>query len=81
MPQDPNCVVCNAVRPNLCGICTDCEGCFGEHCQCDPCAHGKTRDEECGFCMRGFALSLSDVMVMRDNMADDIEWLTGGLNV
>ena len=81
MPRDSECIVCNAGRPNLQAICTDCDGCMVEHCQCDPCQHGKTRAEECVFCQRGFALPLSDVMVMRDNVEDDINWLLGEQNV
>jgi hypothetical protein len=50
MARDPNCDFCLEVQ----GVCTECDGCFGEHCQCDPCAHNKFRDEACVFCVRGF---------------------------
>ena len=76
MPRDPNCAVCNAGRPNLRGICTDCNGCMIEHCQCDPCQHNKKRSEECVFCERFFALI--DLLPLRDNTEDDIKWLFGG---
>jgi hypothetical protein len=34
------------------GCCTECHGCFGEHCECDPCAHGQARNQNCVFCGR-----------------------------
>jgi hypothetical protein len=34
------------------GICIYCDGCFINCCTCDPCQHGKRRDEECVFCER-----------------------------
>lgn len=37
------------------GMCTECGGCFGEHCYCSPCAHGKLRTEDCVFCSREVA--------------------------
>ena len=37
------------------GVCTECEGCFGAHCHCDPCQHGKSRNAECVFCVRMIA--------------------------
>ena len=49
--KDPTCDYCSEVY----GVCTECAGCFGEHCQCDPCQHGKARVEECVFCQRGFS--------------------------
>jgi hypothetical protein len=33
------------------GICTICEESM-KTCQCDPCQHGRTRQEECVFCER-----------------------------
>ncbi len=50
--KDPNCDFCNAGAPCLQGICVYCDGCFGEHCQCDPCQHGKAGYVECVFCGR-----------------------------
>lgn len=72
--KDPNCDFCLAVR----GVCTDCEGCFGGHCQCDPCQHGKARAEECVFCSRGF-VPLTDAMVKAepDNVQAALDWLLG----
>jgi hypothetical protein len=48
MARDPNCDFCLGAY----GICTECEGCMFDHCECDPCAHGKARIEECIFCDR-----------------------------
>jgi len=45
---NPSCDFCQAGY----GVCTECGGCFGEHCQCDPCQHGKARKDECTFCGR-----------------------------
>jgi hypothetical protein len=73
MPQHPACGACNAGKPDLQGICTDCDGCMSQHCQCDPCQHGKARSEECVFCERPSALA--DVMVNTDALQDDIDWL------
>ena len=60
MPKNPECDFCKEVS----GVCTECDGCFGEHCQCDPCAHGKNRAEDCVFCGReyviGFDLAVSN---------------------
>jgi hypothetical protein len=52
--KNPECDFCNAGAPCLQGICVMCDGCFGEHCECDPCQHGKPRDVECVFCGRLF---------------------------
>ena len=46
--KDPNCDFCNHVS----GVCVECDACFGEHCECNPCQHGKPRDVECVFCGR-----------------------------
>ena len=75
--RDPNCDRCNAVR-DLQGICTDCGGCFGQHCQCNPCAHGKARSEDCIFCGRGYR-PLVNAMVESepDEIQQDLEWLFG----
>ena len=80
MARDPNCDFCTAGAPNLQGICTDCDGCLGEHCQCDPCQHDKKRSEECVFCGRGYT-PLVDSLPLRDNIEDDIKWLFGGSDV
>jgi len=79
MPQHPTCPRCNAGRPDLRGICTDCDGCMSEHCQCDPCQHGKSQEEECVFCLRWS--SVIDVMVRHDDIDADLRWLTGGSDV
>lgn len=80
MPRDPQCDFCTAGAPNLVGICTDCDGCFGEHCKCDPCQHGKKRTDECVFCGRGYAPDLVGEMMVRDNLDDDIKWLFGDVD-
>lgn len=63
--KDQNCDFCNHVS----GVCTECEGCFGEHCQCDPCAHGRMRSEPCVFCVREpiskTVLTVEDIMLGR----------------
>lgn len=76
MPQNPNCGVCNAERPNLQGICTECDGCFVDHCQCDPCQHGRARSEQCCFCERGM-VPLLDAVVTADDIESDLRWLMG----
>lgn len=45
---NPACDFCQEAS----GVCTECGGCFGEHCACDPCQHGKARADECVFCSR-----------------------------
>ena len=76
MSGDPTCDFCMAGPPNLRGICTECDGCFGEHCRCDPCQHGKTRTEECVFCGRGFK-PLIEVLPSQDKIEADLLWLLG----
>lgn len=78
MPQDSNCVVCNAQRPNLVGICTECEGCMAEHCDCPICQHGKARVEACFFCGRG-NVALFSAVVQADDIDADLEWLMNRL--
>jgi hypothetical protein len=34
------------------GVCIECYGCFHQCCTCDPCQHGRTRQEKCVFCER-----------------------------
>jgi hypothetical protein len=46
--KNPECDFCNHVS----GVCVECDACFGEHCECNPCQHGKPRDIECVFCGR-----------------------------
>jgi len=86
MARDLNCEFCNATHRMITwGVCTECEACFGEHCECDPCAHGKARSEECVFCVRGPGFGrgielppLADVMVqeaVENQMQADIDWL------
>jgi hypothetical protein len=78
MSRDPNCDFCLGVQ----GICTECDACFGEHCQCDPCAHGNKREEACVFCGRGFygrGIDFVDSMTKSESVdiQKDIEWLMG----
>lgn len=80
MSQDPNCAVCNAERPNLVGICVECDGCMRLHCQCDPCQHDKPRADECVFCQR-VATPLLDALVQADDIDADLRWLMGDSNV
>ena len=78
MPRDLNCDFCNAGAPNLQGLCVDCDGCFGEHCTCDPCQHDKPRTEECVFCGRGFTPLVDVLMQQHDKELDEaMEWLMG----
>ena len=75
--RDPNCDRCNAVR-DLQGICTDCNGCFNQHCQCNPCAHGKDRSEDCIFCGRGYRPLVSAMVDSESaSIQRDLEWLFG----
>ena len=60
--KSSDCDFCALVQ----GVCTDCDGCFGEHCQCDPCQHGKKRAEECVFCGRGFTPTEDQVAAIFD---------------
>lgn len=76
MPQHPTCVVCNATRPNLQGICSECEGCMATHCQCNPCSHGQERIAGCVFCNRE-PKSLLDAVVQADDIEADLRWLMG----
>lgn len=66
--KDPNCDFCNAVQ----GICTECNACFSEHCDCDPCQHGKPRDVECVFC--GRMLEDSGVQYQFLDVGKVVEW-------
>ena len=76
--KDANCEFCNAGAPNLQGICTDCDSCFGEHCQCDPCQHGKARSEECVFCGRGFKPLVEAIVETEDEkLKRNLLWLQG----
>ena len=83
MPRDPECIVCHAGRPNLQAICTECDGCMVEHCQCDPCQHDKARIDECVFCERNATVveSLLDAVVRADDIEADLRWLMGESNV
>lgn len=74
MSQDPNCAVCNAGRPYLVGICTECGGCFGNHCDCFVCQHGQQRTEHCVFCGRDVG-PLLDAVVLADDIESDLRWL------
>ena len=76
MGQHPTCAVCNAGRPDLQGICVECDGCFHEHCQCPVCQHGKTRLEDCVFCDRQ-TLPPVDAIVQADDIESDLRWLVG----
>ena len=58
------------------GICTECDGCFGEHCDCAVCAHGKKREEDCVFCGRGFE-PLIENMTQAESMQTEVDWLFG----
>jgi len=62
--KTPDCDFCSLVS----GICVECGGCFGEHCQCDPCQHGKARADECVFCGRGFGPS-------EEQLQASLDWL------
>lgn len=70
--RDPACDFC----AEAVGICTECSGCFGGHCQCDPCQHGRRRDQQCVFCVRGFT-SLIDAAVQAepDDIQKSLDWL------
>jgi hypothetical protein len=64
-----NCDYCLGVQ----GICTECQACFYDHCKCDPCAHNKTQEEDCIFCLRGMAVrDAIDEVVHR--AAEDLEY-------
>lgn len=67
----PECDYCQEVWEQ----CTECQGCFGEHCTCDPCQHGKARSDECVFCRRGFQRSLADVLVENARIQSSLDWL------
>ncbi len=75
MARDLQCDYCLEVQ----GICTECGGCFGEHCDCEICQHGKARAEECVFCGRGFGITLIDSMVQSEDVdiQKDIAHLLG----
>lgn len=70
--RDEACEDCLGVQ----GVCVDCNACFGQHCECDPCQHGKPRDVECVFCGRGCE-ALVDVMVQHedDRLQSSLDWL------
>lgn len=76
MSQDPTCAYCQAGCLDLQGICTECDGCMRLHCQCDPCQHGKTREEACFFCGRG-NVALFSAVVQADDIDGDLRWLVG----
>ncbi len=42
---------CEACQ-DVCGRCTECQKCMLTHCACNPCQHGRYREEECVFCRR-----------------------------
>ena len=81
MPQHPTCAECNAGRPTLQGVCTDCDGCMRLHCECDPCQHGKARAAMCVFCERDEMPHLFEAVVQADDIDADLRWLMGEQNV
>jgi hypothetical protein len=76
MARDSECVICNASRPDLVGICVECDGCFGAHCDCPVCQHGKTRTDDCVFCGREVS-PLLEALVQADDIESDLQWLVG----
>ena len=80
MAKDSSCAICNAERPDFQGVCTECDGCFGDHCDCVVCAHDKPRADECVFCQR-VAPQLLDALVQADDIDADLRWLMGDSNV
>ena len=69
MAWNPNCVKCLAIV----GACVSCGGCFDQHCECDPCQHGYSREKimECVQCR---PITLEDLAALEDaaNEADDL---------
>lgn len=76
MSQHPTCPECNAGRPDLQGICTECDGCFRLHCDCTHCAHGKSRVDDCVFCAR-CSTPLLEMLIQAADIESDLRWLVG----